>query len=446
MDAGGDLEATVEALLTLDPASVPDAELEQLVLTVAAAADKLAFAQARIAAHAQGRNFWRADGSRSFAAWLARRRGASVAASGAPARLGRALASMPATAAAGAAGEIRPEHARELAACRRVDPDAFAEAEATLVGHARTLRFDDFVRVCAAWRSAADPDGSERAAEARRARRHFVTHRRADGTLSILSGELDPVSAEIFCNEFDRIERELFEADWAEAKAIHGDDVCASKLRRSNRDRRVDALVEMAIRSATAPADGKRPRPLVSVYVDYETVTGRLCELASGAPITPGQLLPLITEADIERVVFGPGNRVIELGVRDRLFRGGLRRSIQLRDRHCQWPGCDVPADRCEIDHIVPYADGGLTVQENGRAYCRRHNLLRNSMEPPDGDPRLDLLDDGDAGADFDVEPLDSLGDHGDELDRELDVTLTAELIRQRVRDLVATAGAGAPP
>jgi 5-methylcytosine-specific restriction endonuclease McrA len=57
-----------------------------------------------------------------------------------------------------------------------------------------------------------------------------------------------------------------------------------------------------------------------------------------------------------------------------------------VRDRHCQHTaGCDVPADRCDIDHIVPRRRGGPTAQWNGRASCDRQNRndeLRDSPEP----------------------------------------------------------------
>ena len=52
--------------------------------------------------------------------------------------------------------------------------------------------------------------------------------------------------------------------------------------------RRHDALVEMATRALTAPADGKRPAPLVTVMVDFDTLAGRVCELAAGTVIAPG--------------------------------------------------------------------------------------------------------------------------------------------------------------
>ena len=48
---------------------------------------------------------------------------------------------------------------------------------------------------------------------------------------------------------------------------------------------RADALVEMAIRSRTVPADGRRPEPLFSVFVGFETFAGRICELANGTVV-----------------------------------------------------------------------------------------------------------------------------------------------------------------
>ena len=51
-----------------------------------------------------------------------------------------------------------------------------------------------------------------------------------------------------------------------------------------------------------------------------------------------------------------------------RCFTGRLRRAIEVRDRHCQHPsGCDVPAQDCDVDHIVPAVEGGKTTQFNGQ-------------------------------------------------------------------------------
>jgi 5-methylcytosine-specific restriction endonuclease McrA len=82
--------------------------------------------------------------------------------------------------------------------------------------------------------------------------------------------------------------------------------------------------------------------------------------------------------------VFQPGGR-IEVGATTRLFTGATRRAIELRDRECTHPYCDQRLEDCEVDHIVPYAAGGPTTQENGRLLCGFHNRLRSQPPGPDG-------------------------------------------------------------
>ncbi|MBI2710852.1 MAG: HNH endonuclease, partial [Actinobacteria bacterium] len=98
------------------------------------------------------------------------------------------------------------------------------------------------------------------------------------------------------------------------------------------------------------------------------------CETARGTILTPGQIAGLVFDAEIERVVFATPSRVIDVSHRTRFFRGGLRRAIEVRDRHCTHPGCNIPAHHCDIDHIVPYDQGGTTTQDNGRLLCPHHN------------------------------------------------------------------------
>ena len=117
------------------------------------------------------------------------------------------------------------------------------------------------------------------------------------------------------------------------------------------------------------------------MLVGYETFAGRICELASGRVVAPAALLPWLTEAVVERVVFDGPDRVKNVGVRRRLFDGATRRAVQVRDRECFSPFCDRPAGSCDVDHVVPYAQGGLTVDDNGRPACGFHNRQRH--RPP---------------------------------------------------------------
>ena len=84
---------------------------------------------------------------------------------------------------------------------------------------------------------------------------------------------LDPISGSIVADELNRLEHDLFEADCAQAKERLGRTARIDELARTSGQRRADALVEMATRSRTAPAEGTRPAPLFSVLVGYETLT-----------------------------------------------------------------------------------------------------------------------------------------------------------------------------
>lgn len=63
---------------------------------------------------------------------------------------------------------------------------------------------------------------------------------------------------------------------------------------------------------------------------------------------------------------------------------------VRCRDMTCRWPGCDHPAFHCDVDHTVPFADGGLTHASNLKCYCRTHHLVKtfwgwHDRQLPDG-------------------------------------------------------------
>ncbi|HET6736491.1 HNH endonuclease signature motif containing protein, partial [Mycobacterium sp.] len=49
---------------------------------------------------------------------------------------------------------------------------------------------------------------------------------------------------------------------------------------------------------------------------------------------------------------------------------------IRWRDVTCRWPGCDKPAQKCDIDHTKPWPDGP-THASNNKPYCRIHHLIK---------------------------------------------------------------------
>ena len=59
-----------------------------------------------------------------------------------------------------------------------------------------------------------------------------------------------------------------------------------------------------------------------------------------------------------------------------------LANQIRLRDGTCRHPGCTVPIEDCDLDHVVPFdrdnpSKGGLTVEQNLAGLCREHHRFK---------------------------------------------------------------------
>ncbi|QTV79756.1 HNH endonuclease [Microbacterium sp. NIBRBAC000506063] len=55
-----------------------------------------------------------------------------------------------------------------------------------------------------------------------------------------------------------------------------------------------------------------------------------------------------------------------------------MRRFLRARDQRCRFPGCHVPAARCDIDHNHDHAEGGATHICNLCHFCRGHHTLKH--------------------------------------------------------------------
>jgi uncharacterized protein DUF222 len=373
-----DLELALDEFLAADPERFADGESVLHLQRIMAKTEALV---SRSVAAFDASKDWVGDGARSAASWIAAQARIPRGVAKRQVRLGRAAQALPAFAEAWERGVITAGHIEAVDRVRRFETEDLLERDAgMLLEHAETLPFNHFVRAVHYWEQHADPNGSELSADQQRARRDVFLVPSFDG-MWLGKITLDPISGAIVSQELDRIEKLMFEEDWEKAKAANGGaEPTINQLCRTPQQRRADALVEMASRSAAAVPGSRRPDPLFTVLVDYETLHGPICQLAQGVSVTPGSLLRWLDSAYVERVVFGLGKR-IEVSERARFFSGATRRALEVRDRECQHPLCDENVDRCEADHIQPFSEGGLTVQENGRMLCSFHNRLRNNVK-----------------------------------------------------------------
>ena len=56
---------------------------------------------------------------------------------------------------------------------------------------------------------------------------------------------------------------------------------------------------------------------------------------------------------------------------------GSMRALLEARDQYCGFPPCRRPAAACDLDHTIPYDQGGLTCLCNLYPHCRRHHQLK---------------------------------------------------------------------
>lgn len=377
-----DLDTALKELLASDPQAWSDDTLHESLVGLVRLGSKLDAIASAVGGEWDQRRLYADDGSRSARARLGRETNED------PGRLGsilwraNRLRGMPLILEAWRAGEIGTDRVDVLCrACTHQRASRIAEAEPLLAWMAAAIEgFDDFARKVRLWCDIADETGPDSDPESRarkqRDARDLKVGNGLDG-VKFLQGRMDAVDGEIFHRELQRLEQMLFEADWAAIRAEHGEAATVLHLPRTAGQRRADALRIMAERSAACPDDARSPRPLITVVVDQASLLGPVRELFNKTVLTAGQIAGLLTEADIERAIFDGPSRVLDLGARTRLFTGATRRAIEIRDRHCTFPGCRVDVERCHADHVIEWSDGGLTVQENGRLLCPAHNRQR---------------------------------------------------------------------
>ncbi len=139
-------------------------------------------------------------------------------------------------------------------------------------------------------------------------------------------------------------------------------------------------------------AAGERPAGPVVIHMIAQQASVAGAGVAPGAQIGAEGLIPpellaeLAASARLVALVH-PGDGPAEPGYAPSR---ALADFVRCRDLTCRAPGCDRPAVGCDLDHTIPYADGGLTHASNLKCLCRQHHLLKTfwgwrDKQLPDG-------------------------------------------------------------
>ena len=121
-------------------------------------------------------------------------------------------------------------------------------------------------------------------------------------------------------------------------------------------------------------------RPQVNVVVALTTLLGvddEPGELVWAGPITAQTARRIAADGTWRRLLVDPRTgRLDEMSAETYEPPQEMRDLVITRDRTCRGIGCRVPADRCDLDHRVPYPDGP-TSPANFDPACRSWHRIK---------------------------------------------------------------------
>jgi hypothetical protein len=111
------------------------------------------------------------------------------------------------------------------------------------------------------------------------------------------------------------------------------------------------------------------------VPVSNETVRRILCD----ADLTTVITRPLAAhhprpDTPLADLLLAASREVLYVGRTERVVPPRLRRALEARDRHCQFPGCHAHVRRCHAHHVREWEHGGGTDLDNTLLLCVRHH------------------------------------------------------------------------
>ena len=163
-------------------------------------------------------------------------------------------------------------------------------------------------------------------------------------------------------------------------------------------------------RTPAAPCATSRQTADTTDVTDATDVSQSAASLSASLSATPAQVaevrigarsvaVPAMTAWALaaggtwRRLVTDPvGGTVVDMGRTRYRPPAGLADLVRARDRACVFPTCQTPAERCDIDHLTAWSQGGTTSLDNLVVLCQAHHRLKHT-------PGWALTRDRDSGA-----------------------------------------------
>ena len=371
---------------------------------------------ATIAAVAEQKMQFQADGHRSMSGYLKAHLNCSGVEASRLRRLGKLINEQPDAGDALESGHVSISNMDLIASAWSVTRghEGIAACVPLLLDYAEQFSTKDFAVLVDRTVANADPDGNDpnddHDANATITAGSNGLHASIKGGTGLQAAEMKAV--------FELAAEAEFMNDVEARRAEFGDEADQHPLPRTAAQRRFAAEYAIHMAYVSTQADAQRPEPIVNIVFtagyagetlashgfvpdadvfgtddslhdrasdrdlaieDPDDLIARRCETSTGVQIHPDDALRAMIRGQVRRVVLDPMGVIVDLGPTRRCFTGRSRDAAQLIVLCCSHPGCDIPAEFCDVDHLRRHADGGPTNQHNAGPACRSHNLFKET-------------------------------------------------------------------
>jgi hypothetical protein len=316
---------------------------------------------------------WEIDGALSPRAWLTHRGSLTNHEAGKLVKQARLLREHHTLAAALGEGTITTAHVDTISRVVSNDRETLLEEHApTLVEQAQNLSLPDFGLMMRQWASLADDQLAKDEFAQKWQRRHLHASVGLDGWVT---GDfyLDPTAGAQLLTALDHL--------------APPDPEDAPDGPRTLSQRRADALTDLTNHYLNGGRPSGNP-PNINTIIDVAALLGQTpdmattrCEIEGIGPVTKTVLNQICCNARFTRFIMAGPSQILDMGRAVRFPTRAQRRAVTIRDRHCQFPGCNRKPQWCDIHHIDGWIESlGPTNINNLILLCRRHHtLIHNS-------------------------------------------------------------------
>ncbi len=360
----------------LDIVSLSRQELENNLTQLAAHINAATYQFLLLIAEFERREAWGHEGVKSCAHWLNWKCGISLGAAREKIRVAKALNALPLVSASFAKGEL------SFSKVRAITRVATPETEDYLLMIAQHGTASHLERLVQGYRRVQRYEEETLEANTQYANRYLSYYHDDEGCL-VISARLPAEQGEALVKSIESAREALLTERKNVPAGTLSEDSKDSELATSETfaAQRADALVLMAehFHSTDITTRNGGDRCQVVIHVDEQVLkqpesNGR-CECEAGPKIAAQTVRRLACDASLVRVVEDENGEPLSVGRRTRSIPPALRRALQLRDKHCRFPGC---TSRYFLDahHIKHWADGGETKMDNLVHLCKHHHRV----------------------------------------------------------------------